>query len=256
MEPGSILIGEYTTLPENRLTVQDITVVIPVYNTPPAFLHCCINSVFRQTVLPARIMLIDDGSTDPETRRYLDGLEGLPKTDIVRNKRNLSLGPTMNSALDICKTRYVLKLDSDDIARSELVEKLSNYARRVGGVDVLGCQWQSFGFCSAATRHPERVTRSYVINSPGYWIVNHTGVLLNRESVLAVNGYRCMRGMAEDYELWIRMMLGGFRRFFNVQEILLDRRDLPTGLNRNFRRGWNRFMLMYMKSVMRTCADF
>jgi hypothetical protein len=33
-----------------------------------------------------------------------------------------------------------------------------------------------------------------------------------------------MPSLAEDYELWVRMMLCGFRRFYNLPDVLLDYR--------------------------------
>jgi hypothetical protein len=89
-----------------------------------------------------------------------------------------------------------------------------------------------------------------------FWFVNHTGVLLNRASILAVNGYRPLRGLAEDKELWVRMMLYGYRRFYNLPDVLVDYRDLPTGLHHNFRRGVNRGMKIVLKTPVRACPNF
>jgi hypothetical protein len=85
--------------------------------------------------------------------------------------------------------------------------------------------------------------------------VNHTGVLLNKASLLAVKGYHRMRGLAEDYELWIRMMLSGYRRFYNLPDVLVDYRDLPTGLHRNFLR-INRPIKIALRMLMRVCPNF
>jgi hypothetical protein len=98
------------------------------------------------------------------------------------------------------------------------------------------------------------VTRDYVLSR--YWFINHTGILLNRTSLLAVNGYRSMRRLAEDYELWVRMMLYGYRRFYNLPDVLVDYRDLPTGLHRNLRGKLNRAMKIVLRTLMRTCPNF
>ena len=46
------------------MQAADITVVIPVYNGA-AYLAQAVDSVRRQTRLPCRIVLVDDGSTGP-----------------------------------------------------------------------------------------------------------------------------------------------------------------------------------------------
>jgi hypothetical protein len=71
-----------------------------------------------------------------------------------------------------------------------------------------------------------------------------------------VNGYRSMRRLAEDYELWVRMMLRGHRRFYNLPDVLVDYRDLPTGLHRKFRGKLNRAMKIGLRMLIRTCPNF
>jgi glycosyltransferase involved in cell wall biosynthesis len=237
-------------------SAAEITVVVPVYNTAIEHLEESVGSILRQTMRPREIQVIDDGSTLAGTRDRLDDLRARAGVRLVRNERNLSLGPTMNRALLLCETPFVLKLDSDDLARPRLIERYDAFLSENRDFDVLGCQCQNFGQSNFASQHPFRVTRDYAVHSRGHWIVNHTGVLLNRESVLAVKGYRRMRGLSEDYELWVRMMLRGFRRFYNLPEILVDYRDLPTGAHHNSRRGFNRGMKILLKALMRTCPRF
>jgi glycosyltransferase EpsE len=240
---------------QNHRVAPNITVVMPVYNTLAAHLDDCLRSLLRQTVRPWEILIVDDGTTLAETGRYLNALQSLAGLRLVRNDHNIGLGPTINRALRSCQTDFALKLDSDDLARPQLVEKFDEFLANNAKVDVLGCQCQNFGQSNFVTNHPERVTREYVLNSRRFWFVNHTGILLNKDSLLAVNGYRRMRGFAEDYELWVRMMLRGYRRFYNLQCVLVDYRDLPTGLHRNFRRS-NKAMLIALKQLMRICPEF
>ena len=237
----------------SKRIAANITVVVPVYNTPTAYLDECLHSLLRQTVRPREILIVDDGTTRMETAAYLNAARAWAGLRLVRNDRNIGLGPTMNRALRLCQADFVLKLDSDDVARPRLIERFAAFIATNRHLDVLGCQCQNFGMTDFVTDHPSRVTRDYVMNS--FWFVNHTGVLLNRASLLAVKGYRRMRGLAEDYELWIRMMLSGYRRFYNLPDVLVDYRDLPTGLHRNFLR-INRPMKMAARTLMRICPNF
>jgi glycosyltransferase involved in cell wall biosynthesis len=226
----------HTRCAQNDRVAGDISVVMPVYNAPAKHLHECMRSLFAQNARPREILIVDGGTTLAETDPYLSALQALPGLRLVRNDRNIRLGRTMNGALRQCQTAFALKLDSDDLARPRLVEKYAAFLAQHREVDVAGCQCRNLGESSIVSNHPERVTRNYVLTSPRFWFVNHTGVLLNKHSVLAVNGYRPMRRMAEDYELWLRMMLRGYRRFYNLPDVLVDYRDLPTGLHHNFRR--------------------
>jgi hypothetical protein len=94
----------------------------------------------------------------------------------------------MNEGLRRCPTSYALKLDSDDVASPDLVSRYIAHLAQHGAVDVLGCQFTTFGMSSYTTAHAGLITRHCVAHSRGYWFANHTGVLMNRDSVLAVGG--------------------------------------------------------------------
>jgi glycosyltransferase involved in cell wall biosynthesis len=247
------LTTDHTHFAQNVRIAANITAVVPVYNTPAEHLAECVSSLLRQTVRPREILIVDDGTTVAETGACLNVLRDLPGLRLVRNDHNISLGPTMNRALHLCQTDFALKLDSDDLARPQLIEKFVAFTEMDRKIDVLGCQGQNFGMSSFITNHPQRVTRDYALSV--FWFVNHTGVLLNKASLLAVGGYHRMRGLAEDYELWVRMMLHGYRRFYNVPDVLVDYRDLPTGLHHNFYR-INRPMKIVLRTLIRICPNF
>jgi GT2 family glycosyltransferase len=238
-----------------RPVAENISIAIPVFNTPVEYLHCCIDSVYRQTVRPREIIIADDCSMQRDTVRYLEALSHLIDIRVLRNKRNLSLGPTMNVALRAAQGNFVLKLDSDDIARPTLVEALDCYIRKSPQADVVGCQMKMFGLADAITRHPEIVTKRHVVSSPGYWFMNHTGILLNKARVLSVNGYRARRGLAEDYDLWIRMILCGYNRFVNLHETLVDYRVSGTSLSAKYSK-LLRLQRAGLKLLARMAPDF
>jgi hypothetical protein len=56
---------------------SDITVAVPVYNTPAEHLDECVRSLFAQTVRPREILVVDDGTTLAETDAYLSALQAL-----------------------------------------------------------------------------------------------------------------------------------------------------------------------------------
>jgi hypothetical protein len=201
-------------------------------------------------------LVIDDASTDPLTKAYIRLLRSHSTIDVSANRRNLGLGPTMNLGLRECTSKYVLKVDSDDIARPELVQQFAIHIEKTGEADVVGCQSRFFGVNEGITSHPMRVTKRDVTSGPGHWFVNNSGVLLNRGSVLSVRGYGRIRRLPEDYSLWIRMMVAGYGRFRNLPEVLLDSRSSTTGLHATFRRGITRLVLGYYKLLARAAPAF
>jgi glycosyltransferase involved in cell wall biosynthesis len=234
-------------------SANDITIVMPVYNTLWLYLCACLDSLFTQTVEPHEILVVDDGTTLVQTREVLNTAEDRDLIRLITHERNLGIGAAMNTAISQCQTPFVIRFDSDDIARPKLVESHSEFLKKEIEFDVVGCQWQYIGNSDFVSNLPERVTRYYVLNSQ--YFVSSIGVLLNKQSILAVGGYRQIHRIAEDYELFVRMLLRGHRRFYNLPEVLVDYRDSPTGAHNQY-RWWNKYMVRALKMLVRTCPEF
>ncbi len=52
---------------------MDFSVIIPVYNTDPSYLLASLESTLSQTLPPAEVLIIDDGSDNPDTKQFLEG---------------------------------------------------------------------------------------------------------------------------------------------------------------------------------------
>ena len=89
-----------------------VSIVTPVFNAGPA-LEQMFASVSAQTFSDWEHVVVDDGSTDPATRRILDAASSRPKVTIVRVENG---GPARarNRALEDARGRYILPLDADD----------------------------------------------------------------------------------------------------------------------------------------------
>ena len=96
-----------------------ITALILYYNDKD-YISEAINSVLRQTVLPERIIVIDNGSTDSG----LDSIATNTLIQIVKLEKNYPLGHARNSGLEIVKTEFVAFIDSDDIWERHKLESI------------------------------------------------------------------------------------------------------------------------------------
>ena len=92
-------------------TTALISVVIPCFNYGK-FVWDAICSVTSQTYPNIEIIVIDDGSTDPETLRVLDGIQH-ERVRIV-HQSNQGLAQARNNAATIANGQYLIFLDADD----------------------------------------------------------------------------------------------------------------------------------------------
>jgi glycosyltransferase involved in cell wall biosynthesis len=95
-----------------------VSVVLPCYNAH-AFLPRALDSVRAQTYLDIEIIVVDDGSNNPETITYLDALPD--DVHLVRHE-NRGLAAARNTGFRNAKGRYVLPLDCDDWIEPTFIE--------------------------------------------------------------------------------------------------------------------------------------
>ena len=66
--------------------------------------------------------MVDDGSTDPETVRFLDSLDR-PRLKLIRQS-NMGLPGARNTGMRLARGDHLLPLDSDDGLEPEFMTKL------------------------------------------------------------------------------------------------------------------------------------
>lgn len=100
-----------------------ISVIVPVYNTEPEFIAVTLKSLFDQTLTELEIIVVDDGSSNKETIKYLNQVKSDSRIKFIRQK-NMGLSEARNSGLNIATGDYVGFLDSDDWIDNDFYETL------------------------------------------------------------------------------------------------------------------------------------
>jgi len=212
---------------------DDVTVVVPCFNYG-RFLEDALASLRAQEGGAPRILVVDDGSTDPET---LALLERLP--DDVELLRQSNAGPAAarNTGLGATRTPLVLVLDADDMLAPEalgvLKQALSEHPEAGYAYGVA----QFFGKWSGKLTMPGW-------DSYGLLFRHAIGAtaLTRRELIEDVGGYDSHIRGYEDWEFWLHALAKGWRGVKVPDVTLLYRRHGETKLagdRREYRR-WYR----------------
>ena len=90
-----------------------IDIIIPVYNTPLDDLEKCLNSILNQTFKDYKVYIIDDGSNDT-TKEFLDNYAKGKESFIVKHIKNGGVSNARNTGIDLCTSKYIAFVDSDD----------------------------------------------------------------------------------------------------------------------------------------------
>lgn len=102
---------------------RTVGVIVPCYRHG-IFLDACIASVKAQTLRPASIVVVDDGSDDAETVEALARLDDDPEVTVLRQPGNTGPSAARNRALEQLETSYVLPIDADDELLPDALERM------------------------------------------------------------------------------------------------------------------------------------
>jgi len=103
--------------------IAPVSAIIPCYNSQST-LERAVISVYRQTVQPAELILIDNCSGD-ETVSLMRALQSRFGNDwirVVQNEVNIGVASSRNRAWNLASQPYVAFLDSDDSWHSRKIE--------------------------------------------------------------------------------------------------------------------------------------
>lgn len=198
-----------------------VSCIVPCYNSEE-YISNTISSLLHQTVRPAEIIIINDGSTD-NTLEVIRGIEeqnkGIVKVlDLGVNK---GVSSARNYGVENSVGEHILFVDSDDIAEPRLIER---YQRRLG--ELNGAGEDEYVLCYSAYIQIDEndVEVSQIIQGIqvepeevlGYqfyrnYILSASGVLVKRNAFIESGGFNEDFSYSEDWDLWLRLArLGGF----------------------------------------------
>lgn len=189
-------LGEsYSKLLSGRTLSSDITVVMPCYNYAD-FVGEAIDSLLAQTLRPARIIVINDGSTDDslkEIMKYKDSVE-------IIDQENAGVVATKNRGLSMVTTTWTAFFDADDIMQNTYLEDVLAKAQSQLA-EITYTDMQYFG-----ARNGVHKARKFSMGSLLRSNYIHNSALISTDRLIEIGGYKQeMAGGYEDWELYISL---------------------------------------------------
>ncbi len=165
-----------------------------MYNSQD-FIEACLASVLDQTFQDLEVLLIDDGSTDSsldKVERFQNDqrLRVLPKQD------NAGVAAARNFGISKARGRYIAFCDSDDIWRSDKLEKQLAHMKATGAAVAHSAVLYTTEADARLVKVKTPVsisdmkTRNWIPNSSGIYDASKIGKVLQTEH------------SHEDYEMW------------------------------------------------------
>ncbi|HXS13599.1 MAG TPA: glycosyltransferase [Acidobacteriaceae bacterium] len=188
-----------------------ISVVIPAYNAAH-FLPRCLSSVFAQTLHPAEVIVVDDGSTDDsaEIARKLGAR--------VVSRPNGGLSAARNTGIESAGNEWVALLDADDLWSPEKLRAQADLVQEdtvlvYTGIRIFGDEGVRSIRPGASPAEARKMLR---YRNP----ITPSTVVARREALARNGGFREDIRACEDWDMWVRLQRLG--NFAAVTEPLTD----------------------------------
>lgn len=128
--------GELRRLFDGETDGLTLSIVMPVYNPPIAWLREALDSVLGQICTRWELICVDDASSDPEVGRLLSAYALRdPRVRIVTMSSNAGISSSTNAGLQVATGSYVAFMDHDDALEPEAVYRVLDAARH--GCDLI-----------------------------------------------------------------------------------------------------------------------
>jgi glycosyltransferase involved in cell wall biosynthesis len=187
-----------------------ISIVMPVYNGG-RFLVDAIASIIEQSLHDWELICVNDGSTD-DSLSLLDWFADEDSRLRIINQPNLGIVAALNGGCAIARAPLICRMDCDDVALPDRLEKQATFMRKnptctvVGGA-ILEIDKDSdpLGVSRLPQHHDEIVDR-LLHRRTGHF---HPTTMIRAEALEAVGGYRKKFQWIEDHDLWLRLARRG-----------------------------------------------
>jgi glycosyltransferase involved in cell wall biosynthesis len=203
--------------------MNQISALVCTYHGDEASkLESAFQSLLTQTWPPDEIVVVEDGELTPrlnETIREVQRNAAIPIRRVAHSE-NRGHGAARRTAVESANYGLVAIQDADDLSVQTRFERSVEVLNETGA-DLVG------GFIAGFVNDPDdphsirevpcepsEIAEMAKIRSP----VNHTTILARRESILGVGSYRTVEQF-EDYELWGRMLVNGYK-IVNIPEVM------------------------------------
>ena len=189
--------------------VPPISVVMPVYNAVP-YLEEAIRSILTQSWEDFEFVIIDNGSSDGSSEVIKSFTDS--RIRVITNPVNIGPPPALNQALRLARGKYVARMDADDVALPERLEKQWKFLEDHPNCAALGTQVVFINATGRKMYTPwcptmaDAIRWRLLFTSP----LAHTSVMMRSGVVLSLGGYMETLRHAADYDLWFRLLAQGY----------------------------------------------
>ena len=183
---------------------------MPVYNVEQ-FVERTIKSVLKQTYKEFDFLIIENGSHDKSKEIVGQYEKSDDRIKVIYLKENIGMAGALNLGLSKIETKWVARIDSDDMMYPERLEtqlsflkKHPDYCLVASWINYINDEDRVIGSSHSELTDWKKVEESILKNQPiGFC---HPSVMFDKEQIIKAEGYRAQFWPVEDIDLWNRIV--------------------------------------------------
>ena len=201
---------------------KEVTVLMSEYNTKPLELKEAIESILNQTYTNFEFFIVDDG-TNKENKNILSNYSKKDnRIKIITNKENIGLVKSINKAITEVKTKYIARMDSDDIADRNRLEKQVKFMEENFQYALCGTRANYFneGGRYLTSNIYGKINLDILIR---FCVFFHSSIIIRTDILKQVGMYDEYK-RNEDYALYLKMYYKGYKGYI-LEDVLINYRQ-------------------------------
>jgi glycosyltransferase involved in cell wall biosynthesis len=210
---------------------DDVTVVVPCFNHG-RFVGEAVGSALAQQGGPPRVIVVDDGSTEPETAEALTELPG--GVEVV-HQENAGPAAARNKGIECAETELLLMLDADDRLVADAIDTLRGPLESHPDVGYCYGGMRFFGAWSGEIRYPDFDPYRVLYRS----IAGASLGLIRRRCWEEAGHFDPAIGGYEDWDFTLSALEHGWRGL-QVPKVTLEYRKHKSSVNADHRKRYRR----------------
>jgi len=214
---------------DKKQCASQLSAIITSFNQG-AMIQEALASLLSQSVLPDKIIIVDDGSTDKNSIDILNRLNSIKEQVpiIVHRQINAGVSAARNTGIRLANTTFALILDGDDKLETTFIEKTLLKIKKSADIVAVSSWMKTFGVLESIVRPTGGNIKNFL--SHNCCPATH---IARCEAWRKCGGYNeSMRAGFEDWDYFLRLLeISPKAHIEIIKEALIDYRTVPASSN-------------------------
>lgn len=205
---------------------KKVSIVMGVYNESK-LIEGAIDSILNQTYNSFEFIIVDDGSTD-QTQEIIQSYSD-DRIKYIKNSKNRGLAYSLNKGIKHSEGEYIARMDADERCSPNRLQEQVEHLEQNKSTKVVA-SWYTVVDAEGQKIVDKKISEKKVFSlekllKEGAEIA-HGSVMMRKDSVKEIGGYREEFDLAQDYDLWLRFAYAFDSDFMKVIPMVLYQRRI------------------------------